>query len=91
MIRYLPETFKIFCNMAVSLSNWLSRKIEQSSISDKAKLVLFGIASPTPIQDFAKKSEIPTMNYSTREEILALFDDETSEIEAGADDGSGDV
>ena len=56
MIRYLPETFKIFCNMAVSLSNWLSRKIEQSSISDKAKLVLFGIASPTPIQDFAKKS-----------------------------------
>ena len=56
MIRYLPETFKIFCNMAVSLSNWLSRKIEQSSISDKAKLVLFGLASPTPIQDFAKKS-----------------------------------
>ena len=42
-------------------------------------------------QDFAKKSEIPTMNYATREEILALFDDETSEIEAGADDGSGDV
>ncbi len=42
-------------------------------------------------EDFAKKSEIPTMNYATREEILALFDDETAEADAGADDGSGDI
>lgn len=26
-------------------------------------------------EDFAKKSDIPAMNFATREEILALFDD----------------
>ena len=43
-------------------------------------------------EDYAKKSEIPTMNYATREEVLALFGDEqTTEAEAGAGtDTSGD-
>lgn len=37
-------------------------------------------------QDYAKKEDIPTMNFATEAEILALFDDETAE--AGANEGS---
>ena len=41
-------------------------------------------------EDFARKSEIPAMNYATREEILALFDDETAEAGADTGESSGD-
>lgn len=50
-----------------------------------------GVAIGKIKQDFAKKSEIPGMNYATEAEILALFDDATVEADVGGDtDTTGD-
>ncbi|MBR0299249.1 MAG: hypothetical protein IJQ93_02895 [Bacteroidales bacterium] len=40
--------------------------------------------------DFAKKEDIPAMNFATREEVLALFEDATAETGASEGTDSGD-
>jgi len=40
--------------------------------------------------DFAKKEDIPAMNFATREEILALFEDTTADAGASGSTDSGD-